>query len=244
LLPGLVETARAQLNHGAERVRLFQVARTHRRAGGRWPFREIETAAALLGGSQGSAPFSESSRVSDGHDLKGTLEIVLEGIGIKDIAYRPGDGLEYAERGQAAELWWRDQKVGEIVMLSGALLRDMGVDLPLYGFEVELGTLHEHPEPRYRPFPRHPPALRDLAVEVPESTLAGEIRARLLGGKWVASADLFDVYRGEGVPPGRKSLAFHVRLVHAERTLTEAEVGASLERLMQVLETTFDAKRR
>lgn len=244
LVPGLVETARAQLNRGATAVRLFQVARTHRRAGGKWPFREIESVAALGGGAQGRGAFPESTRDCDFFDLKGTLEILLERTGIKGVAFRPAADLQYAEPGRAGEIWCDDRKVGELIMLSRRLLGQLGIGLDLYAFELDLGALTPAAPPRYRSFSRQPVALRDLALDVPAALAAVEIERELARAKWVVDVELFDVYQGEGLAPGRKSLAFHVRFQHAERALTEAEIAGALERVLGDLEASHDARRR
>ncbi len=244
LLPGLVETARAQLNRGADSIRLFQVARVHRRAGGRWPYREVETAAAIGGGVFGRGAFPESRRECDLFDLKGTLEILLERTGIKGVAFRPVADLQYAEPGQAGEIWCNDRKVGELVMLSRRLLDELGISAQLHAFELDLSPVGASVLPRYAGFSRQPVATRDLALDVPAALAASEVQGELRKARWAIDVELFDVYQGEGLAEGRKSLAFHVRFQHGERALTEAEVAAALDRVLGDLEANQDAKRR
>ncbi|MBK7972492.1 MAG: phenylalanine--tRNA ligase subunit beta [Deltaproteobacteria bacterium] len=244
LLPGLVESARLHLNHGATSVRLFQAARVHRRAGGRWPYREIDCVAAVAAGPRGLGPFPESAAKLDFYDLKGTLEILAERLGMKGVAFRPAAGLQYAEVGHCGEVWCNDRKVGELLMFSTELLATFGVDIRLFGFELELTDLEPYAEPRYASFSRLPTALRDVAIEVPDAAPAGEIATFIARARWVIGVDLFDVYRGAGLPDGRKSLGFHLRLQHPERSLTEAEIGGVLEGIVRDLEAAFGAKRR
>lgn len=244
LLPGLVDSARAQLNHGASAIRLFQAGRVHRRAGGKWPFREIDCVAAIAGGARATGPFPESAAATDFFDLKGTLEILAERLGMNDVAFRPAAGLQYAEAGNAGEVWCEGRKVGEVLMLDTELLATLGVTSELFAFELELNELGHKPTAKYSPFARLPTALRDLAIEIPDGVVAGEIRAAIESAKWVIGVELFDVYRGTGLPEGRKSLAFHIGLQHPERSLTEAEVGGVLDRIAEELGRSFGAKRR
>lgn len=244
LLPGLVEAARSQLNHGAHTIRLFQAGRVHRRAAGSWPYREIDSVAAIAAGPRGIGPFPESAAEVDFFDLKGTLEILAEGLGMKDVAFRPAAGLQYAEAGHAGEVWCNGRKIGELLAFDAQLLAQLGVERRLFGFEIEVSSLAPQPTPKYTPFSRLPAAHRDLAIEVPVDTAAGDVAEAIARAKWVAGVDLFDVYHGSGLPEARKSLAFHIRLQHPERSLTEVEVGGVLDRVSHELEARFGAKRR
>ena len=87
LLPGLLPVVRENLNHRAGAVRLFEVANTFRRSGGRWPYREVPSLAAVLAGSVGVGPFAESHREVDFFDLKGILENALELLGITNVEF-------------------------------------------------------------------------------------------------------------------------------------------------------------
>jgi len=92
---------------------------------------------------------------------------------------------------------------------------------------------------------RYPVVERDLAVVVDAATPAGAMLdvIRATGAPLLNAADVFDVYQGEGIPEGHKSLAFTMRL-GADRTLTDAEVDAQMEAILQALRSTFDAELR
>ncbi|MGZ3476729.1 MAG: phenylalanine--tRNA ligase subunit beta-related protein, partial [Polyangiales bacterium] len=85
--------------------------------------------------------------------------------------------------------------------------------------------------PKYKPLPSLPAATRDVALEVDETVTAGDLEARLRSGSGTIceSVAVFDVYRGKGVAPGKKSMAFRLtyRDPKGERTLTDAEIDAA-----------------
>jgi phenylalanyl-tRNA synthetase beta chain len=117
--------------------------------------------------------------------------------------------------------------------------------------DVDLGSLLDpsivlrRPE-EARPISRFPSADIDLAFVVPESVPAGSVLATLkrVGGDLLESVNLFDVYRGESVPEGTRSLAYHLRFCALDRTLTDDEVGVERARCIEAVESAFGATLR
>ena len=91
---------------------------------------------------------------------------------------------------------------------------------------------------------RYPAATRDLALLVPADVPQGRVEEIIAGHRLVERAELFDVYTGDNVPAGTKSLAFHVYFQSHQRTLTAEEVDRSLEGLLRNLERQVSAKLR
>jgi phenylalanyl-tRNA synthetase beta chain len=115
-------------------------------------------------------------------------------------------------------------------------------------FELDLDALYRHASRKITAagYPRFPGMSRDLAVVVAEEVAAADIlrRIRELGGDLLREAGVFDLYRGAPVPPGRKSLAFHLYYQSPERTLTEEEAGAMTAEILMEVEREFGAARR
>ena len=107
------------------------------------------------------------------------------------------------------------------------------LELPrgVFAFELEFAALERVAElsPQFQPLPRYPAVLRDLAVVVPVSMQAAEVRAviREVGQPLVEDAELFDVYTGAPLPEGQKNLAFALRYRSPDRTLRDDEVQAA-----------------
>jgi phenylalanyl-tRNA synthetase beta chain len=98
----------------------------------------------------------------------------------------------------------------------------------------------------YEPIPRVPPAERDIAIVVASDAPAGTVEAAIWagGGALVRRVRLFDVYTGEGIPEGKKSLAYAITYQSPERTLTEAEIEAAHGAVVKVLAKRFGAELR
>jgi phenylalanyl-tRNA synthetase beta chain len=113
-------------------------------------------------------------------------------------------------------------------------------------FEVDAEPLLAVPLPRFAEVSRFPPVIRDLAVVVDEGVPAQALLDALSGARpgLIQAVRIFDLYRGEGVRKGRKSLAFRVVMQDTARTLTDAEVDAAMADLEQLLTARFGAQRR
>jgi phenylalanyl-tRNA synthetase beta chain len=111
------------------------------------------------------------------------------------------------------------------------------------GFELDLNAIRVRPLPAYRPLPRFQPVRRDIALVVDEAVPAARLQEVIIraGAPLVNAVVLFDVYAGEGIGKGRKSLAFRVLLQDTEKTLTDAEVDARMQHIVKVLEQDHGA---
>jgi phenylalanyl-tRNA synthetase beta chain len=100
--------------------------------------------------------------------------------------------------------------------------------------------------PLYRPVSRFPAVARDLAIVVARAVPEAEVHGAILaaGGELVRAARLFDVYAGEGIPQGKRSLAYALTYQSPERTLTDAEVDTVQARIVAALRERFDAALR
>ena len=98
--------------------------------------------------------------------------------------------------------------------------------------------------PHLKPFARYPGAIRDLGLLVPAEVPAGRVREIIVGHRLVERAELFDVYTGDNIPAGTKSLAYYVFFQAYDRTLTTEEVNRSLQGLLRTLEREVGASLR
>jgi phenylalanyl-tRNA synthetase beta chain len=140
--------------------------------------------------------------------------------------------------GQCARLWIDGSAAGWVGALHPALLQKYEIADAAVGFEVDLGALQRRRLPSYQPIPRFQSVRRDIALLVDSGLPAQLVRDEIeqAGSPLVSGVTLFDVYAGDGVPAGRKSLAFRVLLQDTEKTLTEAEVEAQIQRILRVLQ--------
>ncbi|MDP3715470.1 MAG: phenylalanine--tRNA ligase subunit beta, partial [Burkholderiales bacterium] len=113
-------------------------------------------------------------------------------------------------------------------------------------FEVELGAVEKRLLPASEEVPKFPAMRRDLAAEFEENVRFGDISAELrrAGPAILRDVTVFDLYRGEGVQKGKKSLAFSVLLQDTQKTLTDVEAEKAMSELRQILQEKFNAKLR
>lgn len=172
--------------------------------------------------------------------------VVLDRLGIDGVdvvnAERPG-----LHPTRAAALLAGGDEVGVAGEIDPGVLATHGIDERVAWVELDLGRLLAtvpDDEP-YRPVSRFPSSDVDLAFEVPGDVSARAVEATLTGASdLVWSVDLFDTYRGAGVAEGSRSLAYRVRFVSVDKTLTAAEVGTARQSLIDAVTTTHGATLR
>jgi phenylalanyl-tRNA synthetase beta chain len=246
LLPGLLDAARHNAAHGRAGVALFESAHVYLPAGapdvpddvsprGSKPADEPEHLAALV---TQAAPggWRTAPRAADFHALKGLLEAVL-GVARVDWHAEPLP-RPFLHPGRAAAVLAGDgAELGWIGELHPLVTRAWELDGPVAAFEVDFGVVAELAPAAavYRDVTTFPGVLQDIAVVVPEEVPAADVEAavRSGGGELLERLAIFDLYHGEQVGEGRKSLALRLEFRAPERTLTDEEVAerrAAIER--------------
>jgi phenylalanyl-tRNA synthetase beta chain len=235
LLPGLLDTLRANLNRKAARVRVYEAGRIFRRAeaGYAQPMR--------LGGlAYGDAlpeQWGERSRRSDIFDVKGDLEAIAAPGRVTTTPQT----WPWLHPGRSARVAIDDLPCGFLGELHPRLVRQFELPFAPTVFEVDVEPLLARAVARARPVSKHPAVRRDIAIVVDEAIPAEEVRLALEAVKppHVDQIAPFDVYRGAGLPPGKKSLAILVLMQDTARTLTDADIDATINALVGVLQNRF-----
>ncbi|MDQ3862378.1 MAG: phenylalanine--tRNA ligase subunit beta [Actinomycetota bacterium] len=152
----------------------------------------------------------------------------------------------YLHPGRSALALAGDKEAGWVGELHPEVARRFGLEgWPVAALELDPALCRPDPEPRFEPFVNVPAVARDLAVLVEEPTAVGEMLrvVRDLPSRLLAEVRLFDVYVGEPVPPGQKSVAFSLTF-QGEKTLTDEEVDAEVRLIVGRLEEEFGARLR
>jgi phenylalanyl-tRNA synthetase beta chain len=203
---------------------------------------------ALTGLRQPQSWQPDEPGMMDFYDLKGIVEGLFDGLHLQGVRYAPAANPTY-HPGKCALITFNDSPLGLIGELH-PLVRanyDLG-DAPLLAAELNLEAILRSLPERYtvEPVPAFPPALEDLAVIVDEETPAGRVEEVIWqgGGKLVSAVRLFDVYHGEQIGKGKKSLAYRVTYQAPDRTLTEKELSNIRQRIIRRLEQELNAALR
>ncbi|RPH37447.1 phenylalanine--tRNA ligase subunit beta, partial [bacterium] len=126
------------------------------------------------------------------------------------------------------------------------VLAKAGVEGDVYVAEFNLAPLAEVPLRKYSALPRFPKVQRDVALVLDRGVSAESVEQaiRTAGGELLQAVTLFDVYEGEGLPAGKRSLAFSLELMSHQKTLTDAEIEAAVGQIVRTVEQAFGATLR
>jgi phenylalanyl-tRNA synthetase beta chain len=250
VLAGMLEAAAANLRH-TEDVRLFEIGKVFWPSGDeRFPDELRRLALVLVGRRQ--PEFWEQSvantQALDFFDMKGLIEALVEGLHLPQAAYTPASAA-YLHPGRAAELSVSGRPAGQFGQMHPGVAEAYGLgNRVVLAGEFDVETLLAAVPARfdYAPVPRFPPALRDIAVTVDETLPAARIESeiRTAGASLLAGLRLFDLYRGESIAAGKKSLAYALTYQAGDRTLTDKEVDKAHKKIEDRLQHVLNAQIR
>jgi phenylalanyl-tRNA synthetase beta chain len=253
LIGGLVGAAAHNLARGAERVAVFESGRVYLpksppasggALGGRFagirpaPIAEPHRLAAVLIGELAGAGWRNGSRAADFYDAKGLVELVAAALGVEvELA---AAGRPFLHPARAADVSGAGAPAGWVGELHPALAESIDARSGA-AFEIDLEPFlaaSERGVEIYEDVTTHPPVSEDIAVVADREVGAEKIRSTILaaGGELLARASVFDVYEGEQVPSGKRSLALRLEFRAPDRTLTDAEVATVREEIVAALE--------
>ena len=231
-LPSMLEILTRNYNYRNKAARLYELGKIY-----------------LPGGPDGLADeqkYLTLGAYGEGLDffsLKGVVEAVLSAVRAGDVRFEAERENPSYHPGRCARVYAGDALIGTFGQIHPLVARGYGVDTELYCAELSLAALMaaRGSEPTYVPLPRFPAVMRDIAVVCDESVTVGALSdcIRRSARGLLKEASLFDIYRGPGIAPGKKSVAFNLTLRSDDRSLTaedaDADVAAILEALRREL---------
>ena len=194
--------------------------------------------AAVLIGDVGNDGWRDRSRAADFYDAKGLVELLGSALGVP-AGFRPA-GREFLHPARAAEVVVDDAAVGWAGELHPAVLGALDARTGA-AFEIDLEPLLKRAvsgEEVYEDVTTYPAVAEDIAVVADRDLSAERVRSTVLGagGRLLGGAEVFDVYEGEQVPDGKRSLALRLEFRAPDRTLTDAEVATVRAEIVTALE--------
>ena len=181
----------------------------------------------------------------DFFSLKGELDAVLEALRLPAAQYTADTANPSYHPGRCARISIGGEDVGCMGQIHPLVAGNYGMDCEVYCAEIRFDKLLalQLPEATYVPLPRYPAVTRDLAILCREEVTVGEAEAVITqaAGKLLRNIRLFDVYRGTGVPEGKKSLAFSLELRADDRTLTDTDSETVTKNVLDALENQLGA---
>ena len=247
LLPGLLRASRRNLSRQVESVRIFEVGRTFlARAPGELPEEPLRAAALVTRGERASL-WEPASPAPPFFAVKGIAESLLDELG-RPAVFHAGSTAPWLHPGASGELRSGATVLCRLGELHPEVASAFEITAPCALLEVDLEKLLELPAepPRYREVSPYPAVHRDLAVLLAASQPAGDVldAIRKTAGNMLVFAAIFDRYEGVGVPAGRVSIAFRLVFQRPDRTLLDAEVAKTTERVIEMLAQRFGGELR
>lgn len=248
LVPGLLETAASNLAYRNEDLAVFELRPVFRPVAGEELPDESLRLAALICGRRDPEGWAQSAAPCDFYDLKGCVEDLLTMLRITDLRWEPSISDSFYHPGKSAGIFSGDTQLGTLGELHPGLVQSFDLNRQVILCDLDLeamfGLAGEYPG--FKPLSRFPDIARDSALLVAERTPFRQVvdvlqRVKL---KDLETIVLFDVYQGEGVPAGKKSLAIRARYRSLERTLTDEIVQKQHDKLIKILEKELGAALR
>ena len=245
LLPSLADVARRNFNRRTDTICVFELGKCFIDDPRDSDPKETLHLAGLWYGFASRSLWRSERRAVEFLDVKGLIESVVEDI---DLEFKPGNH-HLMRAGHCAEMSYSDEKVGHVGECSQKLRTEFDLPSSVYIFELDFEVLshgYRERDIEIQVPPKFPPIERDIAIVLEKSISAGNVGASILEVEpaIIRSVELFDVYVGNQVPEGQKSLAFSIVLQSTERTLQDSDADKVIERVLAKLQQSFNANLR
>lgn len=239
LLPGLVQAAQFNINRQQSRIRFFEIGLRFDTASE--SLEQLPTIGGILAGRRHLESWEDDARKVDFYDVKGDIEALLSTTK-RRFDFVPSE-KSILHPGQSADIRYQGKTVGYVGKLHPQTQQTVDLDLDAFVFEIDIDVLSERELPKFTPLLKFPSIRRDLAVIVDESVKGGELIDFIvkIGGKLLTDAFIFDIYKGEHLEQGKKSVALAMTLRHPEKTLEDAEINKVVDKVVAGLEEQYQA---
>lgn len=251
LLSGLIQAYQYNLENGNGALNAFEIGRIFwREEDGLY---EADMVAGIMGGDPYQGRWTRGGREQpmSWFEAKGMLESVFWALGL-GVEFQPDRRNPNLHPGRTASLWVNGDRLGTFGQLHPQVRQERGLPDEVYLFELDLDVILEQLVQEntitavFQPYSAYPASDRDIAFFAPVDFSVAEIERVLkkAGGKLLESVELFDEYRGDNVPPGKRSLAFRLVYRAGDRTLTDEDVEPVHQKVREALEEKFQAELR
>lgn len=237
---GLLATLARNQKHESAGIRLFEIDKVFLAQGKGLP-EEREMLCAVLSGSRAEPCWQSNSEPMDFFDAKGVVENALARCGIEAAFGVSEDEALFSGRG--ADVFVGDDRIGVLGELHPEVAQAFDLSDRVYLIELDLEKLLSLSAGtgRYRPVSRFPGVTRDIALVVDEQVSYHSVESIVRGFPLVTEVILFDLYRGEQLPAGKKSFAIRIMYQSPSRTLTDEEVDRTQEQMLGRLQREVSA---
>lgn len=238
LIPNMLDLLARNYNKGIESMYAFEVGNTFIPKS--LPITELpEEIKKLSLGLYGESDF---------YELKDIVENALSRLGIKNLQYERVETNPTFHPGRTAQIFYKGQSIGIIGEIHPLVLENYDIKTRAYIGELDFEKIVDFTnlDVKYSPLPKYPAMTRDIALVVKEDVMVGDIEKIIQkhGSGILESVKLFDIYRGNQVQEGLKSVAYSIIYRSHDKTLTDEEVNEVQDKIVKDLEDSLGAKLR
>lgn len=245
LVPSLLETSARNMNHRQFNQRIFELRRLYLPRDGEELPHEPLWLGAVMTGLRSSESWCQGNELVDFFDVKGVAEELLSNFRVQCCSFVASELEPYYHPGKSCTIYLKKQRLGSFGEIHPDVQANFGLSQPVYYLEICFEVLLKVAADNIPIIPpsRYPDISRDVALLLAESVSYHDVlmTVRTVGLRDLAEVNIFDLYQGEHVPGGHKSVAIRLRYHSHERTLTDDEVGKMHQRVVDTLITKLGA---
>jgi phenylalanyl-tRNA synthetase beta chain len=250
VLPGLLAALRLNQYHGQWDAALFEMGTVFLASLDGPKPAERQVLGGLLSGASGSGQWNDPRRPVDFWDAKGLVEFLAQSLGADFRFSRPpGEIPPFYDKSQACLIHKDGEEIGHLGLLSGQTAGRLGLKEAggqIFVFELEAEGLPAESRKAFKSWSSYPGVTRDMAILLDRKIPAAEVLAALKSdpGWPLADVAVFDLYQGDKIPPGKKSLALRLFFQERDRTLTDELANGYFNGIVSCLKNLFQADLR
>ena len=242
LVPAVIEAAKRNIAQQNKDLWLFETANVYEPKA--LPLTEVPherpMACGIMMGKVTEAAWNQSQRDTDFYDVKGVVDGLLAKLGLTQFDIQPSSE-SYYHPGVSAHYTVNGVTIANYGELHPQVVKNFDLSGKVYMFEIDLEAVLSITVPpfRYQSFSKFPGTSRDLAIVAPVSVTSGEIVALIKehGGEYLESVSIFDVYEGEHIEAGYRSLAYNLQFRSMEGTLNDEDIDGAIQAIIDALAT-------
>lgn len=242
LVPAVIEAAKRNIAQQNKNLWLFEMANVYEPKA--LPLTEVPherpMACGIMMGKVTEAAWNQAQRDTDFYDVKGVVDGLLAKLGLTQFDIQPSSE-SYYHPGVSAHYTVNGVTIANYGELHPQVVKNFDLYGKVYMFEIDLEAVLSITVPpfRYQSFSKFPGTSRDLAIVAPVSVTSGEIVALIKehGGEYLESVSIFDVYEGEHIEAGYRSLAYNLQFRSMEGTLNDEDIDGAIQAIIDALAT-------
>lgn len=247
LLAGLLGNLKLNLSMGQDSVRLFELRPVFKSKGK--DVVEFRKLAGIIYGLKRSLQWAVSSSNVDFYDAKGVCEALLKRLGISDVDHTEAADIGFMHPSASAQIVCGGRMAGFVGQIHPEVALKWDIKDDVFAFELDFDVLSKESlkrKPRFKELERFPVVRRDIALLLDETLTSKDVKDTIMSLKdpIVKDSFPFDVYKGKGIPEGKKSVAFAVFYYNPARTLTDEEINRSHMGIVSHLKEKLRAETR